>query len=323
MAFNPVLNPDSLALLKQHLGLLNPSEPDGLGVSEGVMEADPTLAIQPDSAHNETDAKLRQHLGLQEPAWVTAQRQQLQEQDEAVNKARIDANPEVSAQADRAQADKIALAVAPINAKAQAEATAADKERQAQQERINTLMGGGASQPGGASGQQQGFKFKPSVNAKGEVSFAPEMPTAAQQTQSKAAQHGLDQLDILEQQIDSADKKGMIGFGQGPAHEFAQGLGVDKFFEAPGNPQAFSQLHTQMSLAKSNMGYVHGGTRGGSSQALLDRFDKLINTSMSAASMKGTLKAYRSWLSEYAGVPNEDVAGQEAVSDKYLAMLPQ
>jgi hypothetical protein len=323
MAFNPVISDDNLALLKQHLGLLDPTNPDSPGVSEGVMEADPALAIQPDSAHNETDAKLRQHLGLQEPAWVTAQRQQLQEQDEAVNKARIDANPEVSAQADRAQADKIALAVAPINAKAQADAAAAATERQAQQDRINTLMGGGGGQPAGQPGQQQGFKFKPSVNAKGEVSFAPEMQTAQQQTQAGAAQHGLSQLDDLSKMIDDLDGRGLLGPFEGPKNEALTTSGWDKYLMNSKDSSDFTNFRQMLSLTKSNMGYVHGGTRGGSSQALLNRFDKLVNTSMSRAGMQGTLKAYKSWLSEYANVPNDDVAGQEAVSDKYLAMLPQ
>ncbi len=61
-----------------------------------------------------------------------------------------------------------------------------------------------------------------------------------------------------------------------------------------------------MSLVKSNLAMVHGGARGGSNQAMAERFDKLLNPMQSPAAMKGALDAFERWLTQYAGAQSSD-----------------
>ncbi len=105
MASTYTRDPNSLDVLKKYL------LPTGDAVSPGVLENDPELALpQARSNADFTDnARLKEVLGLGPSRAVQEQRRQLTAQDEAVNQARIAANPEVSKEADTLYKEKLAL----------------------------------------------------------------------------------------------------------------------------------------------------------------------------------------------------------------------
>lgn len=308
------INPTSLDVLKRTLGLV-PST--GEEVSQNVLEADPSLTLDKPTTEYEARANehMKQLLGLGPSSTMLKQQAEQDARDKALSEAQTELDPTVQA------ANQAKLAANPAYA-TEAMKLASDEKQQAEQDAQTKALldrytgGGGQNAPAGGP-----VGMKPSVNAKGQVSFAPVMQPAQVQTQQHAAQIGLDELDKTSAMIDTLNQRGLIGPIEGRKNSALTTTGLDAYLMHPADAAAFSDFKNQLSLTKSNMGYVHGGTRGGSSQALLNRFDQLVNPNMSAAGMKGALSAYRNWLSEYAAVPENDVQGQEAVSQKYLNLL--
>jgi hypothetical protein len=169
MASTYTRDPNSLDVLKKYL---LPSTGDA--VSENVVENDPELALpqarsNADFAGNE---RLKQVLGLGPSRALQEQRNQLTAQDQAVNQARIAANPEVSKEADIAYQEKLGLAGEPNRVSGQNQLTL----QQDQQRATKDLIGSMGSPSGGT-----GAPMRMSINAKGEPTFAPPTPMGQQE----------------------------------------------------------------------------------------------------------------------------------------------
>lgn len=163
-------DPDSLDLLKKFV------MPDGSAVSSGVIENDPELGLpiattNADFAGNE---RLKQLIGLGPSPELQQQRKDLDTQDVAVNQARIAANPEVTAQADRLQAQKLALAEAP-NRIAGANELAVQRVKQAPLEELLKNQ---------VAGSPTGMQFTPSVSENGITMHGEAPPKLNQQEQA-------------------------------------------------------------------------------------------------------------------------------------------
>lgn len=150
----PLANPDGLDALKKLL------LPGGDYASAGVLENDPELAL-PQARTNAEFAgndKLKQVLGLGPSPAMLDQRKELTARDEAVNSARISADPEVTAQNDKAYQQKLGLAGEPNRVKGQSDLDLQRNQQEATQKLID-------------SNQSAGMRM--SINAHGEPSFAP------------------------------------------------------------------------------------------------------------------------------------------------------
>lgn len=150
----PLANPDGLDALKKLL------LPGGDYASAGVLENDPELAL-PQARTNAEFAgndKLKQVLGLGPSPAMLEQRKELTARDEAVNSARISADPEVTAQNDKAYHQKLGLAGEPNRVKGQSDLDLQRNQQEATQKLID-------------SNQSAGMRM--SINAHGEPSFAP------------------------------------------------------------------------------------------------------------------------------------------------------
>ena len=174
MASTYTRDPNSLDVLKKYL---LPSTGDS--ISENVVENDPELALpqarsNADFAGNE---RLKQVLGLGPSRALQEQRNQLTAQDQAVNAARIAANPEVSAEADKAYAEKLALAGEPNRVTGQSQLNLQQDQQKATKDLIGSM--GSGSGPGTGA-------MRMSINAKGEPSFAPPPPMGAPSTSTPA-----------------------------------------------------------------------------------------------------------------------------------------
>lgn len=160
MASTYARDPNSLDVLKKYL------LPNGDAVSENLAENDPTLAL-PQARTNAEYAgneRLKQVLGLGPSAALQQQRKDLTAQDEALNAARIAANPEVSAEAKTRQEEKLALAGEPNRVSGQSQLALQQDQQRATKDLIGS-MGSGAG-----NGQAP---MRMSINAKGEPTFAP------------------------------------------------------------------------------------------------------------------------------------------------------
>lgn len=226
---------------------------------------------------------------------VDAEEKRQQEQTDAENKAQIASLPDVSAEADKAQAEKLALAGEPARV---AGKNAIDLEH-VKQGPLETLLNG---QPSSTSGPMQ---FKPTVTESGITMTG--VPEPAQVlNQQHAAQIGLSQYPKMREIIDTLDKHGMIGPIAGRAADIATSTGLDKVFLSPEASRAFNDFKAQASLMKSNMAMVHGGSRGGGSPAIAKRFDDLVNTAQTPAALKGAIDAFERWQTQYANAKNSD-----------------
>lgn len=156
----------ALDILKKNLGLPVPGT--DVVVSRNVMENLPSLSLDTPHTAYEADAneRMKQMLGLGPSPLIQQQQKDLTAQDEAINQARIAANPEVSAEADKAMQEKLALAHAqPGGLDVEtAKNTAAAAAQAAKMKQVQDLIGG---QNQGAGGET----WKPSINAQGDVSF--------------------------------------------------------------------------------------------------------------------------------------------------------
>jgi hypothetical protein len=151
-----------------------------------------------------------------------------------------------------------------------------------------------------------GTTFRPNFNAKGEMSLSGVATPPAVLAQEHGAQVGLSQIPVLRSIIDTLDKQGSLGPVMGRAKDFATKQGLDALLMSPESSTAFNDFRNQLSLVKSNLAMVHGGARGGSNQAMAERFDKLLNPTQSPAAMKGALDAFERWLTQYAGAKSSD-----------------
>ena len=183
MASTYTRDPNSLDVLKKYL---LPSTGDS--ISENVVENDPELALpqarsNADFAGNE---RLKQVLGLGPSRALQEQRNQLTAQDQAVNAARIAANPEVSAEADKAYAEKLALAGEPNRVTGQSQLNL----QQDQQKATKDLIGSMGSSTGTTG------PMRMSINAKGEPSFAPPTPMGMQEQALVDSAHQISALGV-------------------------------------------------------------------------------------------------------------------------------
>lgn len=181
-------DPNSLNVLKKFL------LPNGDVVSPNVVEGDPELALPlPSNTSMAEQAGLertKQMLGLGPSPALRKQQAELDARDQAINQARISAEPDVAAQTEAEQKRKMALAGEPNRVSGNTAITveqmkndAAAKleaDRQAQVERVL-----GASNSG----------FKPSINASGGVSFAPDPLNAQEQALTDSA-HAITNLGV-------------------------------------------------------------------------------------------------------------------------------
>lgn len=160
-------DPNALEALKKFV------LPRGSIVSRNVAEADPELALPeptqgvmtaPD-AQLAANERVKQMFGLGPSPAMQQQQKELQSRDEAINNARISANPEVTAQTDRLYKEKLGLAGEP-NRIAGQNALAVEKQKQ---EPLNRFM----DQQTAAG--PNAMKFIPSVSESG-VSFRGEAP---------------------------------------------------------------------------------------------------------------------------------------------------
>jgi hypothetical protein len=190
-----------------------------------------------------------------------------------------------------------ANALALENAKAANERAAMEQTNKSNLSTLDLLRGGGA----GAGGGSNGITMRPNFNAKGQMTLSGVPTPPAVLAQEHGAQVGLSEIPKLRAIIDTLDKSGSIGPVAGRLGTAATATGLDALLMSPESSRAFSDFKNQASLVKSNMAMVHGGARGGSNQAMAERFDKLINTAQTPAAMKGALDAFERWLTQYAG----------------------
>ena len=145
------INPASLDVLKKNLGMIPGTN---LAVSNNVLENDPELTLDtPHTAYEaQANERMKQLLGLGPSPLIQEQNKEQQAMDTAINQARIAGNPEVGAEADKAQAEKIALAHAQPGGveTEQMKIDAANKEAQATRDFQTQLMGGQGGQGVGA-----------------------------------------------------------------------------------------------------------------------------------------------------------------------------
>jgi hypothetical protein len=183
MASTYTRDPNSLDVLKKYL-----LPGTGDAVSEDVLTNDPELALpqarrNADFAGNE---HLKQVLGLGPSRALQEQRNQLTAQDQAVNQARIAANPEVSREADLAHQEKMALAGEPNRITGQNQLALQQDQQRATKDLIGSM--------GSGSGGGTGAPMRMSINAKGEPTFA---PPAAMGQQEQALVDSAHQISAL------------------------------------------------------------------------------------------------------------------------------
>ncbi len=130
------------------------------------------------------------------------------------------------------------------------------------------------------------------------------------QAQQHAAAVGLNMLPQTHQMVDTLDKMGAMGPVRSRVLSGATQTGLDPLAEMlhmtpQGSGKLFNDFKTQLSLIKSNLAYAHGAARGGSSPAMQQRFDALLNPNQSRESLHGALNAAERWLTVYANAhPN-------------------
>jgi len=234
---------------------------------------------------------------------VTAKRQ-----DEFANKLALATMPNVAAA--KAQGEN---AIALENAKAKNEAVAREDVTKGNSALLQTINGG---QPGGGG---SGVTMRPSFNAKGQMTLSGVPTPPAVLAQEHGAQVGLSEIPKLRAILGTLEKHGATGPVAGRFNDALTGTGMDKYFMAPDAARAFSDFKNQASLVKSNMAMVHGGARGGSNQAMAERFDKLINTAQTPAAMSGALDAFERWLTKYA---NAKSSAELDAADAELGITP-
>lgn len=161
------------------------------------------------------------------------------------------------------------------------------------------------------SGGSASPDFTTSIDGKGHASFAQIKVPQQVQAQQHAAAAGLAQIPQTREMIDNLSSKGMMGPFTSRAESFGASTGLDPLMEMihvvpAGGSNAFNDFKTQLSLIKSNLAYAHGAARGGSSPAMQQRFDALLNPNQSKEALHGGLTAAERWLTAYAGAKSSD-----------------
>lgn len=174
---------------------------------------------------------------------------------------------------------------------------------------------GEPSQNGGIPAQQ----LKPSINAKGQVSFT-SIPTPAQTlAQQHSAAISLKEYPKLYDIIDTLDKQGQLGPVQSRKNTALTTTGLDAWLMNPQSAKNWTDFKGMLSLIKSNAAMVHGGARGGGSPEIAKRFDELVNPNMSAQALRGGLNAFERWMTQYA---NAKSSGDLDKADQELGVSP-
>lgn len=155
-------DPNALEVLKKYL------LPGGTYGNEDPLEKDTELGLplarsNADFAGNE---RLKHVLGLGPSPSILQQRKDLTAQDEAVNAARIAANPEVSKEADALRQEKLALAGEPNRVAGQSQLALQQDQQRATKDLVGSM----------GSGSGQTAPMRMSINAKGEPAFAAPPP---------------------------------------------------------------------------------------------------------------------------------------------------
>lgn len=276
-------------------------DPRGQGVSENVVESDPSLAepIATTNLEQESNDKVRRLLGLGPSPALAQQRKDLDARDSAIAAAYTKADPQVSAEADKDFAEKLKLAGEP-NRVAGENAVALEHVKQAPMERFLNSGAGGADNITG-----EPIEWKPTITENGVTLSGVPQPAMVRQ-QAHTATVGLGQIQNLRDLVTTLDQHGLIGPVAGRTGEALTASGLDKYLMSKDAARAFNDFKTQTSLLKSNVAMAHGGSRGGSNAAILQRFDELVNPHQSAEGIRGGLDAFERWLTAYANAKKSD-----------------
>ena len=184
-----------------------------------------------------------------------------------------------------------------------------------QQESTQQLLGGGGAGGGGMAPSS----MKPSINARGQVSFTSNATPAQTLAQQHSAQIGLSQYPAMYDIVDTLDKQGMIGPTQSRLNTALATTGLDAMLMNPQNAKNWTDFKGMLSLIKSNAAMVHGGARGGGSPEIAKRFDELVNPNMSATALRGGLNAFERWMTQYA---NAKSSSELDAADLELGVRP-
>jgi len=218
-----------------------------------------------------------------------------------------------SPEAAQQRADVLAEKLAPVKEKAAGDlAVEQEKTRSAEtlQNDAFAVAMGLTGMPGGGqgTGTQQ---FTMNIGPGGKPTLQQVKVPQQVQAQQHAAQAGLSEIPQTRQMIDTLNQRGIIGPFTSRAASFGVSTGTDPLLEMlhvipSGSGSAFNDFKTQLSLIKSNLAYAHGAARGGSSPAMQQRFDQLLNPNQSPEALQGGLTAAERWLTAYANAKSSD-----------------
>ena len=123
--------------------------------------------------------------------------------------------------------------------------------------------------------------------------------TSAARTRSEIAGSLLSHLSPILEQVDTLEAAGRLGPIMGRWNDFMVGtIGA-------GDPE-YTELRTNIGLLQTGLMMAHVGARGG--VKLLEKFTDLVNAQkMSAATLRGTLKAIEGWLRTYEQIPERQM----------------
>jgi hypothetical protein len=228
MAGTYARDPNALDALKK---FVLPGSEDA--VSSGVLENDPELGlpIATTNAEQDSNDKLKRMIGLGPSPMVQRQGRDLAAQDTAISQARTAAQPDVLAESDRLQKQKLALAGEP-NRVAGENSLAVEKQKQAP---LLDFMNKQQSS-GGVTGAP--MEFTPSISENG-ISF-----------------HGQPEAKLNAQEqsmVDSA--QGITALGQPLLQKFAA-----KYPGIDANPEKYGSLLADTLAPKiGKAAYMFGG----------------------------------------------------------------
>jgi len=233
------------------------------------------------------------------------------------SKAQTEELPNVAAQADKAQQEKLAIARAPNEATAagnlaveKAKAAQAADAQKHKEDVMQTFLG---MQNAGSTGP----KYKMSVNANMDPSFSeiPPPPMSNQTRQmAESSKNILDTLDNsdYEGQAMRLQQKGLFQPGVGLIRRGAAHYGVGTLLGVPDQTATdLGQFESTHDLLVANVARALAGARGAGNSAMAARFEKIMNDSGDIPTFLGELKGVRSFLEQQASVlnPGQGAAG--------------
>lgn len=113
---------------------------------------------------------------------------------------------------------------------------------------------------------------------------------------SKFAKTALSHIPKISQLVDRLDKADKLGPVMGRWNDFMAGK-VGK------GDKDFTALRDNIMLLDTAMGRVHGGARGGGSEAMMNHFKSMLNADkMDASTLKSGMGVFQDWLTTYANM---------------------